>query len=106
MGGGVRMHPLAGQIISKSCSFSSETEFTPLILAPTSGFSYDSHTLCKIPEIRTPLFQKSAYGPEECPYFDLKIITSVSWTFRFISFTNMYPKVTMTIANVKYSEIF
>ena len=28
-GAGVLMHPLAGQIISKSCSFSPETEFTP-----------------------------------------------------------------------------
>ena len=28
--------PLAGQIISKSCSFLAETEFTPLILASKS----------------------------------------------------------------------
>ena len=38
-GAGVRTHPLAGQIISKSCNFSPETEFTPLILASKSEFS-------------------------------------------------------------------
>ena len=32
-------HQLAGQIISKSCSFSPETEFTLLILASKSEFS-------------------------------------------------------------------
>ena len=37
------LNPLAGQIISKSCSFSPDTEFTPLILVQTSGISYDSH---------------------------------------------------------------
>ena len=32
--------PLAGQIISKSCSFSPETEFTPLILASKSNLRF------------------------------------------------------------------
>ena len=35
-GSGDRTHPLAGQIISKACRFSPETEFTPLILASKS----------------------------------------------------------------------
>ena len=41
-GEGVRVcerTPLAGQIISKSCSFSSGTEFIPLILTTKSEFS-------------------------------------------------------------------
>ena len=49
--------PPSWAIISNSCSFSSETEFTLLILAPKSEFSYDSHPLCKNPWIRTPLFK-------------------------------------------------
>ena len=36
---GVWTHPLAGQIISKSCRFSQETEFIPLILSSKSVFS-------------------------------------------------------------------
>ena len=36
--GGCERTPLAGQIISKSCSFSPETEFTSLILASKSEF--------------------------------------------------------------------
>ena len=37
VGVGVRSHPLAVLIISKSCRFSPETEFTPLILASKSA---------------------------------------------------------------------
>ena len=50
-GGGAQgvLTPLAGQIVSKSCIFAQETEFTPLILASKSEFSQDSHPLCKIP---------------------------------------------------------
>ena len=36
---GCKRTPLAGQIISKSYSFSPETEFTPLILASKSEYS-------------------------------------------------------------------
>ena len=36
---GMQTFQLAGQIILKSCSFSPETEFTPLILASKSEFS-------------------------------------------------------------------
>ena len=45
LGAGVQMHPIAGQIISKACSFPPETEFTPLVLvlASKSDFSLDSH---------------------------------------------------------------
>ena len=39
-GAGLRTNLLGGQIISKSCSFSSETVFTHLIVFPTSGFSF------------------------------------------------------------------
>ena len=38
-GGCIGGTPLAGQIISESCSFSLETEFTPQILASKSEFS-------------------------------------------------------------------
>ena len=57
---GMRTHPLAGQIISNSCSFSPETEFTH------QNFLKIRTPLCKNPEIRThtlPPCQKSAYGP-------------------------------------------
>ena len=37
---GMRTNLLGVQIISKSCSFSPETECTPLIVFPTSGFSF------------------------------------------------------------------
>ena len=43
----VRTHSLAEQIISKSCSFSPETEFTTLIVASKSEFSLVSHTALK-----------------------------------------------------------
>ena len=52
------LHLPAGQIISKSCSFSPETEFTSLILA----FSWDLHPIWKNFKFAS-LFQKSAYGP-------------------------------------------
>ena len=65
--------PLARQIISKSCSFSPETEFTLLILASKSEFSSDSPllphpppTLLKPFNAHT-LFQTSAYGPGLAP---------------------------------------
>ena len=48
-GCGVHWHPLVGQIISKSCKFSPETEFTHQILASKSEFSEDSYALCKTP---------------------------------------------------------
>ena len=38
-GQGAGVHPLAGHIISKSCRFSQEIEFTRLILASKSEFS-------------------------------------------------------------------
>ena len=41
----------------KLMQFSPETEFTPLILALKSEFSYDSHPLCKNPLFRTPFFE-------------------------------------------------
>ena len=50
---------LAGQIISKSCIFSPETEFTRLILVSKSEFSYDLHHLCKV---RTPFFKRLCTG--------------------------------------------
>ena len=46
-GGGCEHTPLAGQIISKSCNFSPETEFKPLILASTQSQNFL--------KIRTPL---------------------------------------------------
>ena len=56
------LHLPAGQIISKWCNFSPETEFTSLILASKSEFSWDSHPIWKNFKF-APLFQKSAYGP-------------------------------------------
>ena len=41
----------------KLMPFSPETEFTPLILASRSEFSYDSQPLCKNPLFRTPFFE-------------------------------------------------
>ena len=60
---------LAGQIISKSCSFSPETVFTPLILASKSEFPpplkkpLNSPLPNHPPPAPPPLLQKSAYGP-------------------------------------------
>ena len=49
--------PLAGLIISKSCRFSPETEFTPLILASKS------HPLCKTLKFAPhPLFKSLRTG--------------------------------------------
>ena len=60
-GGGGRV-----QIISKSCSFSPEAEFTPLTLASKSEFSFKIHTpLCKI---RTPFFKSLHTGLNWFPF--------------------------------------
>ena len=58
--------PPAVLIISKSCRFSPETEFTPLFFASKSA------PLCKTNKFApAPPFQKSAYGPEIISSFKL-----------------------------------
>ena len=53
--GGCDRTSLAGHIISKSCSFSPETEFTPLIFVLQIEIFLKVRTspLCKLPGIRT-----------------------------------------------------
>ena len=62
--GCVGTNPLAGQIITKSCSFSPETEFTPLILASKLDcfLRFAPTPLYKITEIRTPFFKSLRTG--------------------------------------------